>query len=398
MGVFFRADQGAILFYAKSGGKGIIYGNGLKSLYRWIKSDEEDDYINILIKSDILNSSHKNMLFGLLKECTSIKAPYNSLSLPEQIQVELTTRCPLRCPQCFCDLTGQDIDKEILFSFLQKAAWLKIPYISFSGGEPLVYPHLTESIKYSSDLGLYTALATSGAGLDRDYLEKIMNAGLSELFISLNGSTEKINSRSRDGYDETILAMKLLKNTDTPYFINWVAREDNVDDLPDLASFCRDHGARGIIILVLKPDSKSDMKECLRNDSFLKIADFLRVHDHSTIRIQAESCFSAMHSHLAGNKPESLAGCEAGRTVMSLNADGSFSPCRHIPFREKYEGIRDYWYDSKILDEIRKAITNLGEPCSNCKFGPTCIPCRGNSYKLYKDPCAGDQSCMAFTQ
>ncbi|MEG6523045.1 radical SAM protein [Desulfotomaculum sp. 1211_IL3151] len=390
----FRAEQGAIVYYTAEGKRGYLLGQGLKSLFRWIKYGESDDVIQMLSQQGILQEEDKDKLHLLLKKCTKIESPPYSLVYPEQMQVELTTRCPLRCPQCYCDLNGKDLAKEVLFKFLRQAAWLDIPYISLSGGEPLIYPHLLETIAYIRDLGMISALATSGVGLQTNFLTDIKNAGLNDLYISLNGSTREIHGRSRDAYDETLAAMQLLKATNTTYYINWVARDDNVVDFPNVVKLAKELGAKQIVILVLKSDASYKSESYLKEESFCRLAGFLENYQDPGLPVIVESCFANLLAYLNRHKPPIKVGCEAGRLIMSLNANGQFSPCRHIPQLEENQSIQDYWYNSEVLQQLRNTINNLNQPCSDCKLQAFCHPCRGSSIKEQQQLAAGSQHCV----
>ena len=89
-------------------------------------------------------------------------------------------------------------------------------------------------------------------------------------------------------------------------------------------------------------------------------------------------------------------GCEAGRTTISINVDGSLSPCRHVPLLEKAQSLKQYWYESKDLESLRKAYKGLSGDCKLCQRHEQCHPCRGNGLKLYNDIYAGEENCGGF--
>ena len=63
---------------------------------------------------------------------------------PAQMNLELTTRCPLRCPQCYVSLnTGREMPLDTALYWLRDAAECGVKDINLSGGETLCYPQLT---------------------------------------------------------------------------------------------------------------------------------------------------------------------------------------------------------------------------------------------------------------
>ena len=106
------------------------------------------------------------------------------------MNLELTTACPLRCSQCYCNLENpKHMSPETAKKWIDEGVSAGVSVISLSGGETLCYPHLYEVIRYAKERGMTTAAAFSGWGLSEDVLERLRKAGLDHLNISLNGST-----------------------------------------------------------------------------------------------------------------------------------------------------------------------------------------------------------------
>ena len=54
---------------------------------------------------------------------------YRAFDAPVLMNLELTNRCPLHCPQCYCELnTGKDLDLEQALYWLDEAAKNKYEY------------------------------------------------------------------------------------------------------------------------------------------------------------------------------------------------------------------------------------------------------------------------------
>ena len=62
--------------------------------------------------------------------------------------------------------------------------------LGLSGGEPLVRGDVEELAGACPRLGLYTTLVTSGVGLTRARAEKLREAGLEHIQISIQDSEE----------------------------------------------------------------------------------------------------------------------------------------------------------------------------------------------------------------
>ncbi|MDD4803467.1 MAG: radical SAM protein [Syntrophomonas sp.] len=405
MKVLFRAEPGYLMAYQLTAQKTMkIAGDHLALLIQWLDTGEINDYIQMLIENDFINmdtiDQEQADLKLLAARCQETLAPLRSMSTPEIMNIELTTRCPLRCPQCYCDLhQGRDIKKEAALAYIEQAAHLKIPFINLSGGETLVYPYLTELLEVISRKGLNSAIAISGWGFDFTRLAELKAAGVDQIYVSLNGSTSEVNARSRDGYDLAVNALRLLQSDQkVAYHINWVARNDNVADFPNMVRLARDLGVNSIVIIQSKPDASYVMQASLSPDSFLQLANFLKKHDQQEIIIEVEACYSPLRAYINNyylwNRNTGVnKGCGAGRNGISVDVEGNLTPCRHLLYPESYASIKDYWWKSELLDKLRGFEDNQQEPCRSCYLNKNCVSCRAVADKVEKNIFSGDHYC-----
>lgn len=316
---------------------------------------------------------------------------------PETIAVELTSRCPLKCPQCYNDPAPREINRELLVGYLKEAAGLGVRCIALSGGEPLLYSDLDYIIELVGALGMTSVMATCGAGLSAKRIRGLKKAGLGHIAVSLNGSTQDIHEKSRDGYYYAISALNLLKESDMSYGINWVARKDNIDDFPNLVNLARQMKAETVTILRLKPDLKCHAADALDGEHLSKLGAFIKSCRSDDMIIYIEKCFSVLRTSTYGNKGL-YNGCPAGRDFMAISADGDFLPCRHLFHAEKKSSIEGYWNNSSVLDRLRLTEENVEYPCRNCSHLPHCKTCRAACEKLYGSFYAGEKNCPVYQE
>lgn len=319
---------------------------------------------------------------------------------PLQMNLELTSRCPLRCPQCYCDLEkGKDLSLENALYWLRDAAENFVQYVNLSGGETLVYPHLDTVIAECKKLGLESAIAISGARATKERLQKLIEEGVDEIFVSLNGSTEEINSRTRDGYDLAVNAIKLLqeigfKNRN----INWVMHSYNADNFSEMLKLAEKYSVKNLAVLVFKPDSKHQLNSMPTFDQMRSLAAFIKTYD-GPVNIQVENCFSPMKALLGQkalfNTNIGIAkGCGAGRDGISVSADGRLTPCRHIEIEENYTSIKEYWEKSKTLELLRCVEDSPEGRCAECRFKNNCLPCNAVGIKMQDRIVMDSEACV----
>ena len=143
------------------------------------------------------------------------------------LNLELTTCCPLHCPQCYCTLEGgKHLDLDVAKSKLREAGEHGVRIVHLSGGETLCYPHLYEVVTYAKQYCKQVNVALCGWHFNQTVLNRLIESGVDGIFISLNGSTEEINSVTRDGYDYALQALQLLCENGFPNtYLNWVMHQ-----------------------------------------------------------------------------------------------------------------------------------------------------------------------------
>jgi len=117
---------------------------------------------------------------------------------PEAVTFFLTHCCNLHCTMCgqwgeggvtkkqSAQYISQELSKEDLFSVIDDIGNFK-PNITLFGGEPLIYPHTIELIRYIKQKGMHCLMITNGSLLERN-ANNIVTAGLDELNVSLDGN------------------------------------------------------------------------------------------------------------------------------------------------------------------------------------------------------------------
>ena len=324
---------------------------------------------------------------------------FRAYDTPVLMNLELTTRCPLRCPQCYCELTGgKDLDLDTALYYIEEAAACHVQVVNLSGGETLCYPHLTQLVERCHELGMKPNIAVSGYGINKEKLEELIRAGVHNICVSLNGSTEEINRRTRDGYELAVGTLSLLKELDFPNtVINWVMHNNNADDFPQLVRLAEQYKVSEIAVMVFKPDASHQLLSVPTWEQMKKVAAFIKEYK-GTVIIEAEECFSQMRALLGErfliNKNTGVSrGCGAGRDGISIDVDGRITPCRHLEYAENNLSIRDYWENSPVVQELRRAEDKMDEPCTGCHYRKNCLPCMAVNVKLHDRIAMGMAEC-----
>lgn len=394
----FKILHNAISFIGLDEMETIIYKSNYSDILSYLKNGVTNKYINYLEDMGVKNELFKDINKLLVAIKKSMKTIEYALPIPVSFNIELTNKCPFRCPQCYCSLNnGKDIDINLALKFIEEAGYMGISFVNLSGGETLVYPHLIELLQGCKNNGIKSAIAISGWNFDADVLNNLLNAGVEKIFVSLNGSCELINSKTRDGFELAINALRILKkSTFTNYYINWVAHDNNIDDFPNLIKLAEKNLVRAVHVLAAKPNIGYEMDSVPSIENFIKLGTFIKSYSNTKLSIVIETCYSPLIFYVYGDMIGKIY-CQAGRTNFSLSVDGKMTPCRHIDIEEDYDSIESYWEKSDYLINLRKSFLDVRKPCLGCIYTNACTPCLAVNHKIYKELFKGNEYCPITT-
>lgn len=99
----------------------------------------------------------------------------------------VTRRCNLSCGYCHeYDKVSPPVPLDVLKSRIDHLARLRAVFVTLTGGESLLVPHLAEVVAYVREKGMVPFVNTNGYLLTREWIEKLDAAGLYGLQISID--------------------------------------------------------------------------------------------------------------------------------------------------------------------------------------------------------------------
>lgn len=104
--------------------------------------------------------------------------------------------CNMRCKFCYATFEDmrviQQLPEKEAFLILDKLKEAGLEKITFAGGEPLLYKHLPNVIRYSKQIGLTTSIITNGWFLTNGFLS-LMKNDLDWIGVSIDSIDAKTN-------------------------------------------------------------------------------------------------------------------------------------------------------------------------------------------------------------
>ena len=164
---------------------------------------------------------------------------------PKHVQVELTTKCNLKCKFCIRsnEIDG-DMSMELFKSIIDQLRRYKplTRTLDFTGvGEPLLCEHLIPSIKYAKRYGFTVSFISSFTFMNQALASDLVKAQLDNLYVSFDGVSKQTFEKIRIGasFEQVLENIKLfisVKNRLKSFKPRLVLRPtiypDNVHEIP----------------------------------------------------------------------------------------------------------------------------------------------------------------------
>ena len=260
--------------------------------------------------------------------------------------LELTTHCNERCRHCgsSCgDVSDANTltDDEIKVFLKKTASQFDISKVQLciTGGEPLLRKNFFEIMTYAHDLGYRWGMTSNGTLIDDGVAEKLRQAGMSTIAISIDGLPETNDwfRRKENGYELAMRGVRaLVKNGGFNHVqVTTVVHKKNLGELPRLYKILSKEGLRSWRVINMEPIGRAnECKDLLLDDAELKyMFDFIRKNRFKKPMEVVYGC-----AHYLGTDYEREVRpwyflCNAGIYTASVMFNGDIGACLDIERR-----------------------------------------------------------------
>ncbi len=191
---------------------------------------------------------------------------------------ETTRRCNLKCVHCrsSSELEAKghpdfsfDEAKRVLDDISSYAS----PVVVLSGGEPLLRPDIFEIAKYGGAKGLRMCLATNGTLVTEAIADKIKEADIKMVSMSLDGATAAVHDNFRNvpgAFDSTLSAMRIFREKGIKFLINSSFTKRNQEEIPKLYKLAKELGATAWYMFMIVPTGRGEeiMNELISKEDY----------------------------------------------------------------------------------------------------------------------------------
>jgi MoaA/NifB/PqqE/SkfB family radical SAM enzyme len=168
-----------------------------------------------------------------------------------RIVIELTNRCNLSCRHCLPGRHGgrNDLPLSILRKVMADARANGFDEISFTGGDPTVYPHFPEALRLTYEAGYRFGFVTNGQNFLTVYSHFLpYRQRLDAITFSLDGATQESHDRLRGAgsFRKAMQAISVCVIEELPFTLNMVVTAHNRWEMAQMAELATKLGSHGL--------------------------------------------------------------------------------------------------------------------------------------------------------
>lgn len=196
-----------------------------------------------------INSAIEDNVTGLKQTIEGMS--FEDYKAPLFVAWQINSECNLGCLHC-CEEAGHsmpdEMNKEEVFNFLQQIVDLNIPYVAFSGGEPLLHPYFFQMCEFLRKNNVSLKVETNGEFIDERIAEKLGTLKFRSVQISLDGATAKTHEKLRlkGDWEKAVAACRYLVKKGVNTEIVFVPTKFNIHETGALIDFAYSLGAYGV--------------------------------------------------------------------------------------------------------------------------------------------------------
>ena len=327
---------------------------------------------------------------GLLVRVSQLQRPRTRRTLPDaapklsQVYLHLTNRCNLRCIYCYNARYRSQAGAQgewshaALSGLIRQLRALKCEQVIFTGGEPLLHPHVCEIGVEAREAGMDACLLTNGTLLDRR--AQRVAASFSRVVVSLDSwrAEEHDALRGSGTFARIVRGIRNLVETGkTRVTLRPVITDRNVVSLAGFPRFAAEVlGCRDFMMALCTPEQLDADSGCDLIPEPQAYISAVTAFERAVGEVGGSTSSEAVPFEAAGS-------CGAGTGTLSFAPNGDVYPCQCMHRPESLAGnvhrrpLAAIWQTSAVLKAIRTRPMPRFAACVECPIARICsMRCR----------------------
>jgi pyrroloquinoline quinone biosynthesis protein E len=282
-----------------------------------------------------------------------------------------------------------------------EARTLGVLQLGLSGGEPLLRKDLEDLADHARSAGLYSTLVTSGLGLTRPRAERLKEAGLEHIQISIQDSdpemAERIAGVRSVRHKQTAAA--IVRELGFAFTVNVVLHRANLDRIGEIIDLAADLGADRVELANTQYYGWGLLNRSLLQPTREQVERSREIAERAIQRYRGQMQITYVLPDYYEAYPKACYG-GWGKLYLVVAPNGSVLPCHGATqiTSLSFDNVRDHplqwiWHESPAFEMFR-GDSWMKDPCRSCPrkavdFGG----CRCQAFALTGDARNTDPVC-----
>ena len=339
----------------------------------------------------------------------------------------VTRACNLNCRHCYAGEKSSAHTRELSTrearKLISELAYMNVPVLLFSGGEPLLREDIEELIAFAREQGIMVALSSNGTLIDLEKARRIKQLGVSYVGVSLDGKpiTHNRFRGHNNAYQRTLQGIRNCQQVGQKVGLRFTMVKQNREEIGAIFQLMQKENIPRLCLYHLVPQGRgSRLKKQVMTDNarrklidnIITRAERLQEQDENreilTVANQTDGVFlylrlkreddsraEKVYKYLQRN-----GGNRSGQAIACIDWRGEVHPDQfsfaHSAGNVRERSFADIWQQSpsRLLQKLRRRQDHITGRCSECIWFEICNGnMRTRAESLAGDYWASDPGC-----
>lgn len=249
------------------------------------------------------------------------------LKAPIRVDLEVTSRCNLRCRHCYTDKSKiVDLSYLRIKDLVLELKTMGVVGVQLLGGEPSLHPKIGEIIGFLHNHSLKVECVSNGMPSLPTNCLKASNF-IDVLYISIDG-TEKTHDNMRGisgSFRSALSSIRKFSKKGVRVFVVCTLNNLNKNQYRDVYKIVKHHGAENLIIKYMLPIGSGKNNYGMVISS--KEQEEIRQQIKDVARVEKLKILDQMYASLSDTGEFSFFGCPGGRFSIRISPTGDVFWC-----------------------------------------------------------------------
>lgn len=295
----------------------------------------------------------------------------------KMLNIYITNACNLKCKHCFM-LSGKKLENELILE-----DWMKVltsfkenggEFVTFSGGEPLMFKNFPQIISHAHDLGLKSTVLSNGL-LWSDKLIHELAPFIDEIQFSLDGVDEETNSvvRGSGHFEKVVDTIVKFANVGVKTSVATTFTYDNLNESTQTRY-------KNLVDLIKEKTSGKDVffklsKKLLPGRDVHFTAEENEKYSAIIKDIEKHVDENADYENFLAGHTANLVAINCGLGGISVSSDGNVYFCNRINEMESFGNVTEksmsFFMEKGKEIHLATSVENV-IPCKDCELRYIC--------------------------